>query len=136
MFFEKKYMEKNGKFTPLIEVIIENNESPIEVLVDTGCDVGLAMLTSQIEDIDLGEKISDEKYKISVADGHILGADVYKRTIELNGEKREISIFVIDHDKIIGVEEKIESLIALGREFLDHFSVLFKGKEKKLVFYK
>jgi predicted aspartyl protease len=136
-FHESKYRQKskNGRFDPFLEIIIGSNKKPIIALADTGCTGGLALLKSQIEGLDLGRKITDDSFKVTVADGHQLGGDIYLSTIELDGEKRDVTIMVIDPDNIKGYVDEKDASILLGREFLDFFDVVFKGKKRTIAFY-
>ena len=77
--------------------------------------------------MDLGEKISDDAYAVTVADGHEVGADIYKSTIEINGVKKEVEVCVVDPNNIKGRANIEDTCILLGRGFLDHFDVEFKG---------
>lgn len=135
LIYERDYILKNGAYYPLLEISLKDNESKIEVLADTGCNGGLVLLKTQISDLNLGEKISEDQYEVCVADGHILGADVYKSTLKINEEEEEITILVINNDKILRIEEPSESFIVMGREYLDNFNVIFQGVEKKIYIY-
>lgn len=143
-FLEKEYTKKNG-FYPILDIICWVKDSKgslhalangsLRALADTGCDPGVSLSKDQVEDIDLGEKKNDDPIEIFVADGHVVGADVYDATVEINGEKKETELLVVDPTKIIRFE--IKGLFPLlGRGFLNKFDVLFKGEERKLVLLK
>ena len=93
------------------------------------------MLRSQAESLNLGEKINDDPYRVTVADGHIVGADVYATTVKVNGVEKVVEVYVVDPDNICGYNENKEGPALLGRGFLDNFDVLFEGKEKKIALF-
>lgn len=136
-FHESKYQLPKGstRSCPLVEVKIGASKNPITALTDTGCSVGLAIMNSQISGLDLGEKISDDPYEIAVADGHKIEADIYKADICLNGVKNTATIFVLNPDSFTDDTTDNQLIAYLGRDFLDNFDVLFKGKEQKVAFY-
>jgi len=105
------------------------------VLADTGCDVGLAIMTDQVGELDLGQKISDDPFDISVADGHVIKADVYKADINLTGVIKPAIIYVLNPSTFKNDTEEKEPIAYLGRGFLDNFNVVFKGKEQKVAFF-
>ena len=136
-FHEKEYTKANEHFYPILDIIcwFKDSKGSLPVLADTGCDYGVSLSKNQVKGIDLGEKKNDDPLEIFVADGHIIGADVYEATVEINGEKRKVELCVIDPTNIIRSE--IKSLFPLlGRGFLDKFDVLFKGEERKIVLLK
>lgn len=137
-FYEEDYRSENSSCCPIVDVLIGETNHKVAVYVDTGCTAGIALLQSQIGDLSLGEKINDEPIPVLVADGHRVGVDVYIASIELSGEKREVEIHVINPTKILGSAPIEECTPLLGRDFLDHYNVLFEGKRKvgKLIFYK
>ena len=135
-FHEAKYKEEDGELCPILEIIIGKNKKKIPVYADTGCSTGVFISSEQVKDIDIGEKINDEPSGCIVADGHIIGGDEYVTTAYINGEKRIINITVLDPTKILGFVPPKEMTPLLGRNFLDTFDVLFKGKEKKIVLFK
>lgn len=135
-FHESNYRERKGKSCPLIEVTVGTSQKAVTVLADTGCSTGLAMLNNQIGELDLGQKISDDPYEITAADGHKVEAEIYKADINLNGVIiKKVVILVLNPAKFkIDTEDK-EPIAYLGRGFLDHFNVVFKGKEQKIAFF-
>lgn len=135
-FHEKKYCSHKGikGVCPLLEIVIGSNKESVTAYADTGCTAGLSMLESQIQKLDLGEKISDDPYKVTVADGHVVEADIYKSTISLNGVQKEVEIWVVNPNRIVDHKDK-ESIILLGRGFMDYFDVMFKGKEGKIALF-
>lgn len=137
-FHEEDYRKEKSSCCPIVDILIGKNNQQVTVYVDTGCTVGVAMLQSQIDDLDLGEKINDEPIPILLGDGHRVGADVYKTSVKLSGEEREVLISVIDPTKILGSAPTDECDPVLGRDFLDQFKVVFEGgiPVKKLKFYK
>ena len=137
-FHQKEYRSYEGikEVCPILEIIVGSNKDPVIAYADTGCTVGLALLKTQTKKMDLGEKISDDPYKISVADGHQVEADIYKSTISLNGVQKEAILWVINPEKFSDdVKKEKEPIFFLGRGFLDHFDVMFKGKEKRIEFF-
>lgn len=147
-FYEEPYQKCNNKmFYPILKVLCQfgKRKVSLKALADTGCDSGIVFLKDEVkilkerfEGFELGEKINDLPIEISVANGHIVGADVYLLTIELGGEQIEIDLIIIDSDNIIRKEkgETEDVLPLIGRNFLNNFDVLFQGKEKKLVVFK
>ena len=136
-FHQKEYTNVDGCYFPILDVIcwFKNSKKDFPCLADTGCNPGVCLSKDHVVGIDLGEKINDEPVEIFVADGHVIGADTYQAIVEIDGEKREIELCVIDPTNIIKFE--ITSLCPLlGREFLDKFDVHFKGEEKKIVLLK
>ena len=105
------------------------------MLADTGCSVGLAILNNQIGEIELGQKIDDDPYEIAVADGHVIEAEIYKTDLDLNGVTKPVIIYVLNPNKFKNETEEKEAVAYLGRGFLDNFNVIFKGQEKKVVFF-
>ena len=138
-FYEQEYQQENSHFYPVIEISMgKTKKERIKVLVDTGCSAGIALFKEHIKkfNLDIGEKINDEPVPIGVADGHIIGADVYRAIVEINGEERTVEVVVIDPNILLGTEVHEEEIPLLGRDFLDNFDVLFKGKQKKVLFFK
>lgn len=136
-FHEKEYTKVKERFYPILDIIcwFKDSKQSFSALADTGCDTGISLSINQIEGIDLGEKINDEPIRISVADGHVIGADLYPIIVEIDGEKREVELCVIDPTEIIDFE--IAGLFPLlGRDFLGKFDVLFKGEKRKIVLLK
>jgi len=145
-FHEKDYIERdNGRYYPILNIKCFCKDSKgisitltgdcFSALADTGCDTGIALSKDMVQGIDLGEKKTDVPIEIGVADGHIIAADVYEVTIQINGEKRTAELSVIDTEKILRLESG-DLFPCIGRNFLDNFDVMFKGSEKKLVLLK
>ena len=136
-FFETEYKQENGDFCPIVKVLIGEKRTPILAYADSGCTSGIFVFKDQVKDIDLGVKISDEDNPSSclVADGHKVGADEYVTTVYLNGERKEILITVVDIDRKMGSVPLEQMTPLLGRNFMDNYDVLFKGKEKRLAFF-
>jgi len=129
--YEKEYLKGNGYYDPFLDIIIGNNK--FTLYADTGCNSGISISNEQAKKLDLGEKITQEPIDVKVADGHIISADIYILPIELNGLKRDVEICVIYPEIKDFKPEEIPPL--LGRDFLDHFDVLFKGKDRKIQFF-
>lgn len=136
-FHEKEYTEVGQHFYPILDLVccFKNLKRGMCALADTGCDTGISLTKDHVKDIDLGEKTNDEPVEISVADGHVIGADVYEATIEIDGEERKVELCVIDPTDIIKFEPA-GLFPLLGRDFLDKFDVLFKGEERKILLLK
>lgn len=132
-FYERDYDKENEHYCPNLEVSVGGKKTPIVALADTGCDAGISIFKENVEELglDLGDKINTEPVRFSVADGHLIGSDVYESTVRINDEKKEILIFVVDPEILGYKPEKISPLI--GRDLLDKFDVLFKGDERKIV---
>lgn len=135
-FHEVEYKEHDGSRCPILEIIIGKNKNKILAYADTGCTTGIFVFKEQIKDIDIGKKINDEPTPCIMADGHRIGADEYKTTACINGEKRIILVTVLDPTKKLGYVSPKKMLPLLGRNFLDTFDVLFKGKQKKIALFK
>lgn len=135
-FYEVEYKEDEGSFCPILEIIVGKKKKKISAYADTGCSTGIFVFQEQIKDLDLGTKINDEPSPCIMADGHIIGADEYITTAYINGEKRIINVTVIDLTKDLGYVSPEKMMPVLGRNFLDTFDVLFKGKQKKIALFK
>lgn len=133
---EVEYKREDGEFCPLLEVVIGKSKKRILAYADTGCTSGISLLKGQIKDFDIGQKINDEPIPCIMADGHIIGADVYLSSIKIGTEKKDVAISVIDPSKVMGSTPVEKMTPLLGRDFLDSFDVLFKGKEKKIALFK
>jgi hypothetical protein len=120
----------------MVEVVIGYKGLKLVVLVDTGCTPGICFLKDQVKDLDieenLGVKMNEEVSSYVTADGNIVGGDDYYSWVQIKDEKQVVKITVIDPQKILGHEEPTSSTPLLGREFLDHYNLTFKGKEKRL----
>lgn len=147
--YENDYEKRNKRLYPLVEIEFQCGKQrfPITTLADTGCDSGfvlfdyeLDLLKKNYKEFEIGEKMNDEPVRFSVADGHIVEADVYYTFVELSGEKKPIEFTVIHANQIVGRETEIETinevLPLIGRNFLNHFDVMFKGKKQKIVIFK
>lgn len=135
-FHEVEYKEEDGDICPILEITVGKNKEKICVYADTGCTTGISVFKEQIAGIDIGTKISDEPSPCIMADGHVIGAHEYQTIASIDGEEREMTVSVIDPTIDMGYVsiEKIQPL--LGREFLDTFDVLFKGKQRKIALFK
>lgn len=120
----------------MVDVIIGYKGTKISALVDSGCTPGLCIFKDQIKDLDIGEKISDEVSHYVVADGDIIAGEEYVSWVQISGEKKVVTITVIDPANKIGHEEIGNMTPLLGRNFLDHYNVFLKGKEKKIELFK
>jgi hypothetical protein len=136
-FLETEYKNESGKLCPMVEVLIGERKVPILAYADSGCSTGIFILKGQFKDIDLGVKISDDEDPTPciVADGHKVGADEYASTVYVDGERKEIIITVLDLERKLGSIPIEEMTPLLGRNFMDDYDVLFRGKEKKLVIF-
>lgn len=135
-FHEKEYKEENGILCPLLKVLIGENKKAIFAYADTGCTSGISMLKKQVKDIDMGEKINDEPSPCIMADGRMIGADDYLTKVSIGGEEKQVVVSVIDPSQILGSVSLEETTPLLGRNFLDAYNVLFKGKEKKIALFR
>lgn len=135
-FHEIDYIDEDGDLCPILVVAVGKDGKELPAYADTGCTAGIALFKEQIKDIDIGTKISDEPSRCIMADGHIIGADEYLATVSISGEKREVVISVIDSTKILGTVPVEKMTPLLGRDFLDHFDVIFKGKNKQIALFK
>jgi len=145
-FYEENYQEENHEAYPVLKIIcsFQNMDIPFTALADTGCDSGVALskydveiLKRQFKDFRLGEKINEEPIPIGVADGRIVGADVYYVKVKLGNITKDVTLLVTDPERIIGYQKErkkeIDDIFPLvGRDFLNHFDVLFKGKKRKI----
>ena len=131
-FHQEDYRKIENRFHPMVDVLIGNKGTKVPALVDTGCTAGIWILKDQIKDLDIGEKISDEVSRYMVADGDIIGGEEYVSWVQINGEKQVVIVTVINPQNKIGHEEDGNMTPLLGRNFLDHYNVTFKGKIHKL----
>lgn len=138
-FHEVEYQkEEDGSFCPILKILVGKDKKEISAYADTGCTSGLSVFKEQIEDIDIGTKISDDNNPTPciMADGHVIGADEYLATVSIEGEEKEVNISVIDPNKDMGYVSFKAMTPLLGRDFLDKFDVLYKGEEKKIALFK
>ena len=135
-FHEKEYKKLDGISCPILKVLIGKNKKPVCAYADTGCTSGISMLKEQVKDIDIGEKINDEPSPCIMADGRMIGADHYLSRVSIGKEEKQVVISVVDSSKILGFVSLEETTPLLGRDFLDAYNVLFKGKEKKIALFK
>lgn len=135
-FHEKEYKETDGIPCPILKVLIGKNKKPISAYADTGCISGISMLKEQIKGIDMGERINDEPSPCVLADGRIIGSDEYLTTVTINGEERQVVVSIVDPSKELGFVPLKETTPLLGRDFLDAYNVLFKGKEQKIALFR
>lgn len=135
-FHEEDYRIENSSLCPIIDVLVGETEKKVSAYVDTGCTSGISFIKEQIKDLDIGEKINEDPVPVLMADGHLIGADVYLSTAKIDEGEKDILIIAVDPTKILGSAplEKLTPL--LGRNFLDHFDVLFKGKQKRIALFK
>lgn len=134
-FYEVEYKEHEGSLCPILEIIIGEDKKEISAYADTGCTTGIFVFKEQIKDIDLGTKINDEPSPCVMADGHRIGADEYVTIACINGEKRPILVTVLDPTIKLGRVSPKKMMPLLGRNFLDTFDVLFKGKKRKIALF-
>jgi hypothetical protein len=138
-FFEVNYKKEWGVCGPIIDIEVGDAEKKlISGYTDTGCTTGIFLFKSQIAKmgLDLGSKINEDPSPCEMADGHRIGADEYITIARFNGEEKEITITVIDPECKMDPVAPSECAPLIGRGFLDYFDVLFKGKERKVCFFK
>lgn len=135
-FLETEYKKEDGELCPILNVQVGKTKKPISVYADTGCTSGISMLKEQVKDIDMGEKINDEPSPCVLADGRIIGADEYLTTVTIDGEERQVVVSVVNPSKELGFVPLKEATPLLGRDFLDAYNVLFKGKEHKIALFR
>lgn len=148
--YEDCYNTRNTNLYPILNIACQSGKQKILIksLADTGCDSGFVLLDVELEilkrtykEFDIGEKRNSEPMKITVADGHQVAADVYFAWVELAGEKKVVEVLVLHPSQILGTEtseiEKIEDIFpCVGRNFLNHFDVVFHGKSQKIAVFK
>jgi predicted aspartyl protease len=139
-FLQKDYTynDERKTYDVLLEVKVGTKESlkKVTAIVDTGCSSGIHLCKSFVntEKLVFIKKININPVPVHVADGHTINADIYKAICQMNGKEEEIIVSVIDPEKFF---EEGEGTIVnvrplLGRDLLDKYDVLFKGKERKL----
>jgi hypothetical protein len=64
----------------------------------------------------------------------VLGAEEYLSKVIINGEEKDVIITVLDPKNILYQADVEDMIPLLGRNFLDHFDVLFQGKKKTITF--
>jgi len=136
------YDKEKRTFVPLLEILIGSDESrkKISAYVDTGCTTCMHFCRSFVEKegLKLGTKMNNEPIPFLVADGHTINGDYYKAFCNIAGEEKEIVVSVIDPEKAFKEERidvvTVEPLLGLG--ILHTYDVLFKGKEKRILFFR
>jgi hypothetical protein len=83
---EVEYRVADGRLCPILEITVGKNKKKILAYADTGCDTGISLFKEQIEDVDIGKKISTSPSPCILADGHVIGADEYLTIASINGE--------------------------------------------------
>ena len=134
-FYREKYALCNGCLDPIVEIKLGKEKRKIKAYVDTGCSTGIFAFKEQVKDLDLGAQINDEPSPCIFADGRRIGANEYVTQISINEEERIIQITVLDPTIDMGKEEVGAMTPLLGRNFIDHYDVSFKGKEKVIEFF-
>lgn len=129
------YRKEKGELCPIVEILIGKEKNKIYAYADTGCTTGIYVFKEQVEGIDLGIKTNDEPSPCLVADGHMVGADEFVSMAYVNGERKEIIITVVDLENKMGSISIKEMPPLLGRNFLDDYDVLFKGKDRKIALF-
>jgi len=143
-FHSSEYVTRNGSSHPIVKLnVVSNSLSlPVEAYVDTGnTRAALVMTRLKVKELKLtlGENINSSPEPCYLADGAVIGADIYPCELELSGERRKRNLFVIDPNLQVKIEEKKprrQPEPLLGRPFLDDFDVTFSGIDKKLTFRK
>ena len=149
-FHEENYQQKDRDFYPVLGISCELGKTKISfrALADTGCDGGIVLLKNEVDILareykgfELGDRINEEPLEVCVADGHVIGFDVYPVKLELGGEMRVVELWVVDPDNIIRHQREEQTAAkhifpAVGRSFLNHFNVMFHGRERKVSVFK
>ncbi len=151
-FFTRDYESENGVTYPRTDVnlFINGKSVPIHVLVDTGCDDGLALTKDDVKQLKLvlphKSKLNSEPLRCELADNNLVGLDVYEVEVELAGEKKVTTLDVINpnidvketEQELTKEKEEKKVIGLLGREFLDYFDIAFIGTSdpKKVTFSK
>jgi len=136
--YTRKYrdIDEKNKTAPLLDVFIgSKKKTKIAALADTGCAPFLMISKSFIEDsgLELKRMGDDDDYiRISVADGHSVNGYPYKGFCQVGGKEVEVEVCAVDTSHFFD-DEKPDFPALIGREFLDKYDVLFKGKDKKIV---
>lgn len=140
-FHSIDYEKREKRKDPVVTVRITAAGKTIPSYVDTGCSCGLSLTKKQMLKLglDLGTKINSDPEPAILADGSLVATDIYKVEVELAGEKKLVMVSVVDPDLKLegedGLEEEDEETL-VGRDFLDHFDVLFSGLDKRITFSK
>ncbi|HEY4675396.1 MAG TPA: hypothetical protein VIH48_05015 [Candidatus Bathyarchaeia archaeon] len=142
-FHEKEYTyyKETNQYFPFLEVTVGSDTSRkrIVALADTGCTSCIHFCKSYVEKegLTLGKKVNKEPIPVSVADGHIINADLYEVTCEIDGNEQKVIASVIDPEKFFEEEKKEIEIVEplMGRGILDNFDVTFKGKKKKILLF-
>ena len=129
-FHEEDYRIENSSVCPILDVFVGKTEKKVPAYADTGCTSGISLFKDRIKDLEIGEKINEDPVRVLMADGHLIGANIYKSTAKIGDEKRNVLITVVDPTKVIGSVPIEEMTPLLGRNFLDNFDVLFEGKRE------
>jgi hypothetical protein len=135
------YDEKLEKYSPLLEVQVGTKDvkKPVLALIDTGCGPDMSLCRKYIErnGITLLTKMNNKPIPVGVADGHSINADYFKAVCEINGKERTIEVCVIDPEKFFSEKtpEINETTPLLGRGVLQHYDIMFEGKNKKFSIY-
>ncbi len=147
-FHSKPYTPLSGDLVPLLTISIDQlgSKLPLEALADTGCSVGLSLTKEQVElyHIDLGKKLNTDSEPMEIADGTVVGCDLYKCVVELAGERKLVQVTVMDPSKKLQVVEedkdedyeRFRRIVLLGRDYMNHYDSNFLGHKKKLTFTK
>ncbi len=136
-FHEEDYRQDGcEELGPILDVLVGKSGKKTSVYVDTGCSFGIAFLKDQIKDYDIGEKINSEPVPVQMADGRLIGSDLYLSKVKICNDVREIVIASVDPKRILGLAPLEELIPLLGRNFIDNFDVVLKGKNKKIALFK
>ena len=132
---EENYRNSEGSPDPILDLLVGKDKHKISAYVDTGCSTGIFVFKEQVKGLDIGSKISSEPSPCIVADGDIIAGEEYVCSAIIGGEEKTIIITVVDPENKIGFQKIDKMIPLLGRNLLDHYDVLFKGKAKKLLFF-
>jgi predicted aspartyl protease len=136
---EYGYDDKRGCFFPILEAELgpEGYRSRLQVLADTGCTSCMALLKSFVEkeNLTLGTKMNKNPIPVLVADGHTINADEYEAVCRIGGIERQVVVTVMDPEKYFEEPTVGDVIPLLGRGFLDHYDVLFKGKDRRICLF-
>ncbi|HXY88468.1 MAG TPA: aspartyl protease family protein [Candidatus Acidoferrales bacterium] len=124
---------------PLIDISVGplDSKRDIRALVDTGCTSALVIPKPLLRrcKLNLGKarKVTRGQTTIQLANGHDVNADIYLTFCRIGEVERKIKILVID-TKDSYPAKKPNLTAYLGLDFLNTFDVVFKGKEKRILF--
>ena len=152
-FYSNNYPDLSLIF-PIIEFQLEQRTGCISMhaLADTGCTGGLVLTKKQVDllEVDLSnwEKSNDYPLPVEVADGRIVGCDIYENvTLVVNGKPKKIDLSVIGEESLpvseepektktkeeIELEDWFSQTVIIGHGYLGHYDAIFSGTQRKLL---